>query len=179
MEGLLSTVFDEPEAGIDLWSFQNLIRIFEAMRKNIQDSSMIIISHQERILNIADEIAVLANGRIEQFGTRDEMLPKLIGTFQTAVLCGITLATACFIKIVLIDRLLLGNTEVTILVAAVVCATMALTVLVAKVIGCTLPMVANRLGFDPAVMSSPFITTIVDALSLLVYFTIASALLFR
>ena len=98
---------------------------------------------------------------------------------QTAVLCGITLATACFIKIVLIDRLLLGNTEVTILVAAVVCATMALTVLVAKVIGCTLPMVANRLGFDPAVMSSPFITTIVDALSLLVYFTIASALLFR
>ena len=98
---------------------------------------------------------------------------------QTAVLCGITLATACFVKIVLIDRLLLGNTEVTILVAAVVCATMALTVLVAKVIGCTLPMIANRMGFDPAVMSSPFITTIVDALSLLVYFTIASALLFR
>ncbi len=55
---------------------------------------------------------------------------------------------------------------------------MALTVLMAKVIGCTLPMIANRLGFDPAVMSSPFITTIVDALSLLVYFTIASALLF-
>ncbi|MBQ8074748.1 MAG: magnesium transporter [Oscillospiraceae bacterium] len=98
---------------------------------------------------------------------------------QTAVLCGVTLASACFLKIVLIDRLLLGNTEVTILVAAVVCATMALTVLVAKVIGCTLPMIANRLGFDPAVMSSPFITTIVDALSLLVYFTIASALLFQ
>ena len=74
------TVFDEPEAGIDLWSFQNLIRIFEAMRSNIRDSSMIIISHQERILNIADEIAVLTDGRIEQFGSRDEMLPKLIGT---------------------------------------------------------------------------------------------------
>ena len=74
------TVFDEPEAGIDLWSFQNLIRIFEAMRKNVQDSSMIIISHQERILKIADEIAVLADGRIEQVGPREEMLPKLIGT---------------------------------------------------------------------------------------------------
>ena len=71
----------------DLWSFQNLIRIFEAMRKNIQDSSMIIISHQERILNIADEIAVLANGRIEQFGTRDEMLPKLIGTSSAQDAC--------------------------------------------------------------------------------------------
>lgn len=74
------TVFDEPEAGIDLWSFQNLIRIFEAMRSNIRDSSMIIISHQERILKIADEIAVLTDGRIEQVGTREEMLPKLIGT---------------------------------------------------------------------------------------------------
>ena len=69
------TVFDEPEAGIDLWSFQNLIRIFEEMRRNIHDSSMIIISHQERILNIADEIAVLADGRIERFGSREELLP--------------------------------------------------------------------------------------------------------
>ena len=97
---------------------------------------------------------------------------------QTAVLCGVTLATACFLKIILVDRMLLGNTDVTVLVAFVVCAAMALTILVAKVIGCTLPMVANRLGFDPAVMSSPFITTIVDALSLLVYFTLATALLF-
>ena len=74
------TVFDEPEAGIDLWSFQNLIRIFESMRKNIEDSSIIIISHQERILNIADEIAVLTNGRIEQQGTRDEVYPSVVGT---------------------------------------------------------------------------------------------------
>lgn len=81
------TVFDEPEAGIDLWSFQNLIRIFEQMRKNIQDSSMIIISHQERILNIADEIAVLSDGRIEQYGTREEMLPKLIGTESAQEAC--------------------------------------------------------------------------------------------
>ena len=79
----------------------------------------------------------------------------------------------------LVDRLLLGNTEVTVLVAAVVCITMAMTVLVAKIVGCTLPMFAKKLGFDPAVMASPFITTIVDALSLLVYFGIASVMLFH
>ena len=98
---------------------------------------------------------------------------------QTAVLCGITLATVCFIKIILIDKMMLGNDEVTVTVAFVVCATMAVTILVAKIIGCTLPMIANKLGFDPAVMSSPFITTIVDALSLLVYFGFATAILFR
>ena len=63
------SVFDEPEAGIDLWSFQNLIRIFEKMRSEIRDSSIVIISHQERILQIADEILVLAEGRISQRGT--------------------------------------------------------------------------------------------------------------
>ena len=95
----------------------------------------------------------------------------------TAVLCGAALAVVCFGKIMLIDRMLMGNTDVTVGVAAVVCITMALTVLVAKVVGCTLPMFAKKLGFDPAVMASPFITTIVDALSLLVYFGIATALL--
>jgi Fe-S cluster assembly ATP-binding protein len=65
------SVFDEPEAGIDLWSFQNLIRIFEKMQGEIQDSSIVIISHQERILQIADEIIVLADGRITKRGTPD------------------------------------------------------------------------------------------------------------
>lgn len=97
---------------------------------------------------------------------------------QTAFLCGLALSMACFLKIVLIDRLLLGNTEITVLVAFAVCITMALTVLVAKVIGCTLPMLVKRIGFDPAVMASPMITTIVDAVSLVVYFSIATALLF-
>ncbi len=97
---------------------------------------------------------------------------------RTAVLCGCALAAACFAKVMLVDRLLLGNTDVTVIVAGVVCATMALTILVAKVVGCTLPMLAKKLGFDPAVMASPFITTIVDALSLLIYFGIASAILF-
>ena len=103
-------------------------------------------------------------------------LPKVIWKeIQTAVLCGVALAALCFAKIMLVDRLLLGNTDITVLTAAaVVCFTMALTVLIAKVVGCTLPMVAKKLGFDPAVMASPFITTIVDALSLLVYFGIAS-----
>ena len=79
--------FDEPEAGIDLWSFQNLIRIFENMRREIKDSSIIIISHQERILNIADEIILLANGTIKQTGAADEVLPSLIGTTAAVDAC--------------------------------------------------------------------------------------------
>ena len=97
---------------------------------------------------------------------------------RTAVLCGCALAVICFGKILLVDRLLLGNTDITLLAAGAVCLTMALTVLIAKLVGCTLPMGAQKLGLDPAVMASPFITTIVDALSLLVYFAIASTLLF-
>ena len=81
------TVFDEPEAGIDLWSFQNLIRIFESMRRNIRDSSIIIISHQERILGIADEIAVLADGTIIRNGAKAEIFPDLIGTESAQGAC--------------------------------------------------------------------------------------------
>lgn len=73
------TVFDEPEAGIDLWSFQNLIRVFEKMHDETHGSIM-IISHQERILNIADEIIVIADGKVAQTGSRDEILPGLLGT---------------------------------------------------------------------------------------------------
>ena len=105
--------------------------------------------------------------------------PKVVWKeIQTAVLCGLALAMLCFVKIMVVDRMLLGNTDISTLTAFVVCATMAVTVLIAKLVGCTLPMAAKRVGFDPAVMASPFITTIVDALSLLVYFGIASALLF-
>ena len=105
-------------------------------------------------------------------------LPQVIwNEVRTAVLAGAVLAVACFAKIMLVDRLLMGNVGVTPLVALVVCLTLAVTVLVAKVIGCTLPMLAKRLGFDPAVMASPFITTAVDAVSLLVYFGIATTLL--
>ena len=72
------TVFDEPEAGIDLWSFNNLIEVFENMREEIKGTS-IIISHQERILNIADEIIVLNRGKISKKGTRDEVLHHVVG----------------------------------------------------------------------------------------------------
>ncbi len=72
------TLFDEPEAGIDLWSFQNLIRVFENMHEEVH-GSIVIISHQERILNIADEIVVIAEGKIRQTGAKDEILPDLLG----------------------------------------------------------------------------------------------------
>ena len=97
---------------------------------------------------------------------------------RTAILCGLVLALACFAKLMVLDRLVLGNEDVTLPVALVVCSAMLVTVIVAKVIGCTLPLVAKKLKFDPAVMASPFITTIVDAVSLLVYFGIAKSVLF-
>ena len=81
------SVFDEPEAGIDLWSFQNLIRIFESMREQIADSSIVIISHQERILQIADEIVVLSDGRITQRGCPEDILPELIGKTAPISVC--------------------------------------------------------------------------------------------
>ncbi|MBQ7425246.1 MAG: magnesium transporter [Lachnospiraceae bacterium] len=89
---------------------------------------------------------------------------------RVAALCGLTLAAANFVKLLLFDRL-----QIT--VAAVICITLLIVVLIAKLVGCCLPMLASRIGFDPAVMASPFITTIVDALSLLVYFNIATRML--
>ena len=71
------SVFDEPEAGIDLWSFNNLIKVFERMHEKTQ-GSILIISHQERILIIADKIIVIANGRVDKIGTRDEILPEMM-----------------------------------------------------------------------------------------------------
>ena len=89
---------------------------------------------------------------------------------RVACLCGITLAAANFLKLLLLDK-------VDIMVALVVCLTLVAAVIIAKLVGCTLPMLAKKIGFDPAVMASPFITTIVDVLSLLVYFQIATHLL--
>ena len=89
---------------------------------------------------------------------------------RVSVLCGITLAVANFVKLILIDR-------VGMQVAFVVSAALALTVLCAKFVGCSLPILSKKIGFDPAVMASPFITTIVDSISLLIYFLIASSML--
>ena len=96
---------------------------------------------------------------------------------QTAILCGVTLAALCFVKVLVVDRMLMGNTSISLLVSGVVSLTLGVTVIMAKFVGCTLPLLAKRLGFDPAVMASPFITTIVDALSLLVYFMFAKSIL--
>ena len=74
-------IFDEPEAGIDLWSFQSLIRVFEKMHEEIR-GTILIISHQERILNIADKIVLLSDGRIEKVGSREEIMPQLLGAGQ-------------------------------------------------------------------------------------------------
>ena len=71
------SVFDEPEAGIDLWSFNNLIRVFEKMHSEIK-GSILIISHQERILNIADEIILIADGKLRDQGSKDRILPELL-----------------------------------------------------------------------------------------------------
>ena len=82
------SVFDEPEAGIDLWSFKNLIQVFEKLRGKM-DGTLLIISHQERILNIADEIVVLADGRIQAYGAREDMLNNVLRQGDAS-------AAACF-----------------------------------------------------------------------------------
>ena len=80
------SVFDEPEAGIDLWSFRNLTEVFQRMREDISDSSILIISHQERILNIADEIIVIKDGQVERQGSREEVYPHLMRS-EVAEVC--------------------------------------------------------------------------------------------
>ena len=96
---------------------------------------------------------------------------------RTALMCGVALAVVCFAKIWLIDHLLFGNENITLLVDLVVCCALCVTVVVAKIVGCLLPIGAKALKLDPAVMASPFISTIVDALSLLVYFLFANLIL--
>jgi magnesium transporter len=99
-----------------------------------------------------------------------DLLKIIWKEIRVAVLCGLTLSIANFAKLLLFDKL-------SITVAAVICLTLLIVVMIAKLVGCCLPMLASKVGFDPAVMASPFITTIVDALSLLVYFNIASRML--
>ncbi len=105
-------------------------------------------------------------------------LPRVIWKeLRTALLCGTVLAAVCFVKILLIDGWLLGNPNITILVDGVVCLALLVTVVTAKLIGAALPLAAKAVKLDPAVMASPFITSIVDAVSLLVYFMFAKLLL--
>ena len=118
-------------------------------------------------------IRALSLGEIERGDAGRVALKEL----AVSLLCGVSLALVAFAKVLLVDRLLFANPEVTVFVALAVALSLAVTVIVAKVVGCMLPMAAKALKLDPAVMASPFISTIVDALSLLVYFLFAKALL--
>ena len=106
-----------------------------------------------------------------------DILAVIWKEFRVSILCGVSLAAVGFGKIMLVDRMLMGNTSITVPVALVVSISLVFTIIIAKFVGCTLPMFAKKLGFDPAVMASPFITTIVDALSLLVYMNVAVLIL--
>ncbi len=118
-------------------------------------------------------IRALSLGEVEF----SDVLAVVWKEIRVALLCGLCLAAANFGKMLLVDRWLMRNPDVTVTVALVVCLTLMLTVVCAKIVGCTLPMAAEKLGIDPAVMAAPFITTVVDALSLLVYFAIATRIL--
>ena len=120
-------------------------------------------------------VTVIRSLSLEELDFKDLFL-VIWKEIRVAVLCGLALSVANFIKIILVDNLLF-HANISILVAAVVCLTLCCTVMVAKLVGCALPMLAKKCGFDPAVMASPFITTIVDAIALLVYFAIAMLLL--
>ena len=96
---------------------------------------------------------------------------------RVGLVCGLSLAAVNFVKIWLVDRLLFHNSEITLIIDVAICLTLVVEIVFAKFIGCSLPMLAKRVGFDPAVMSSPFITTIVDAVALLLFFGISSAVI--
>ena len=106
-----------------------------------------------------------------------DILKVIFKESRVSLLCGVTLAAANFVKMMVVDRMLMHNDQITVTVALVVCLTLVVTIFFAKIVGCTLPMLAKKIGFDPAVMASPFITTIVDAISLFVYFEIATMVL--
>ena len=121
-------------------------------------------------------VTIIRGLSLGEIGVKD-VFKVMWKEFRVSILCGISLAAAAFLKVILIDGLLMGNSDVSVTVALVVALTLWLTVICAKLIGCSLPIVAKKLGFDPAVMASPFITTIVDAVSLLVYFGFAKMFL--
>ena len=105
-------------------------------------------------------------------------LPRILWKeTRVGIMCGATLGAVAFLKVILVDKLLMQNPEITFSVAFSVSAAVALTIIVAKIIGSTLPLLAKKIGFDPAVMASPFITTLVDAIALVMYFFVSSLLI--
>ena len=120
-------------------------------------------------------VTIIRGLALDEIRMRD-ILKIIWKEFRVALLAGIVLGAVNFVKIQLVDNLLF-HSDVSMQIALIICVTLAVAVVIAKLIGSTLPILAKRIGFDPAVMASPFITTIVDALALLVYFKIATAVL--
>ena len=120
--------------------------------------------------------AVIRSLSLGETETKD-VLKVLWREIRVAVLCGVTLACVNFVKLLLVDRMLLNNAAVTIPVALTICVTLVFVVIFAKVVGCTLPMAAEKIGLDPAVMAAPLITTLTDTVSLLIYFQFATTIL--
>ncbi|MBQ4511025.1 MAG: magnesium transporter [Clostridia bacterium] len=121
-------------------------------------------------------VTIIRGLALEEIRLRD-IFRIIFKELRVSIFCGGVLGIATFAKLLLIDKLLLGNSEITLTVALVVSLTIVLVIIIAKLVGCILPVLAKRIGLDPAVMASPFITTIVDAISLLVYFGIATAVI--
>ncbi len=121
-------------------------------------------------------VTIIRGLAIEEIRMGD-ILRILFKELRVSLLCGAVLSVINFGKIILVDKLLLGNDEITTEIAFAICLTLLFTIVIAKIVGCSLPILAKRLGFDPAVMASPFITTIVDAIALLIYFAIAASVI--
>ena len=154
--------------------------------KHAEESVTVTVHAPSSLTEQLENLVCSFSGADSVMGYMDDEMRKLefrdIGIIlwkeiRTALMCGIALAVVCFAKIWLIDHLLMGNDNITLMVDLVVCLALAVTVVMAKMVGCMLPMAAKAIHLDPAVMASPFISTIVDALSLLVYFMFAKMLL--
>ena len=121
-------------------------------------------------------VTIIRGLALEEIRLRD-IFKIIFKELRVSIFCGGVLGVATFAKLMLIDKLLLGNHGIDLMVALTVSLTIILVIIVAKLVGCILPVLAKRIGLDPAVMASPFITTVVDAISLLVYFGIATAII--
>ncbi len=121
-------------------------------------------------------VTIIRSLSLGEIGLKD-IFKVIWKEIRVGFICGASLGIVCFAKLMLFDRIVLGNSAISLSVSVVVCLTILFEIVAAKIIGCTLPIIAKKIGFDPAVMASPFITTIVDAISLLVYIAFAVAIL--
>ena len=168
---LLMLMLSAPFTGLIITHFENALAVCTALTAFIP-----MLMGTGGNSGSQASVAVIRSISLGEVESKD--LPWIVWKeIRVAVLCGVILAVCNFVKMLMVDRLLMNNPDITVTVALVVCVTLVFVVLAAKTIGASLPIVAKKIGLDPAVMASPFITTIVDALSLLIYFAVASAML--